>query len=178
MKSTFLAAALSVLCYSASAAQTPPTSEHGWAMRQILGDIQEMAGKPVSVSEAEIWSMLPWNTGQPLVAFAAAQFGRGGAEAGVLPEQHSQLTQASVAQLLAASADVSQALKQNMRNPRAHEAAALVLGSFGLLESAANFSDTRWVMNRMTAHLAVALALRGGSALSVDGDLASATLAA
>ena len=74
---------------------------------------------------------------------------------------------------------VSAALKRDMRNPRAHEAAALMLGAFGLRESAGGLSDTRWALNRMTAHLAVAQALRDRqSASSVDGQLANATLLA
>ena len=85
---------------------------------------------------------------------------------------------ATAAQLFAASDEVSKALKRNMRNPRAHEAAAIVLGAFGLQEAADDFSDHRWVMNRMTAHLAVAAALRGrGAPMSVDGQLAAAVLA-
>lgn len=55
----------------------------------------------------------------------------------------------------------------------------MVLGAFGLRDSAGDFSDTRWVLNRMTAHLAVATALRNGrSEPSIDGQIANATLLA
>src|SRR6185436_399603 len=69
-------------------------------------------------------------------------------------------------------------LKRDMNNPRAHEAAALVLGAFAMREAAGGMSDVRWAMNRMTAHLAVAAALRTDppSSMSEDGQLANATL--
>jgi hypothetical protein len=155
----------------------PPASEHSWAMRETLADIQEMAGKAVSTTEAQVWSMLAWTPNASLVAFAAAQFGPAVAMTEVpLRDQYPALLQASTAQLFAANDEVSQALKHNLRNPRAHEAAALILGAFGLQEAAGSMTDHRWVMNRMTAHLAVAAALRRASPVSVDGQLASATL--
>jgi len=160
-----------------SSSTTPPTSEHAWAMRETLADIQEMAGKAVSTTEAEVWSMLAWNPNASLVAFAAAQFGPAAAvTAEPLRDQYPALLQAGTAQLFVASDEVSTALKQNPRNPRAHEAAALILGAFGLQEAAGTLTDHRWVMNRMTAHLAAAAALGRGSPMSVDGQLASATL--
>jgi hypothetical protein len=72
---------------------------------------------------------------------------------------------------------VSAALKTNMRDAHAHENAALVLGAFALRESAATFSDVRWTLNRMTAHLAMAAALRGADhPPSIDGAIALVTL--
>ncbi|HEU4778893.1 MAG TPA: hypothetical protein VFS58_03345, partial [Steroidobacteraceae bacterium] len=148
-------------------------------MRETLADIQEMAGKPVSTTDAEVWSMLAWTPNASLVAFAAAQFGPAVAlSEAPLRDQYPALLQASTAQLFAASDEVSKGLKQNLRNPRAHEAAAVILAAFGLQEAAGYLTDHRWVMNRMTAHLAVAAALRRGTPMSVDGQLASATLAA
>ena len=69
------------------------------------------------------------------------------------PDQHNQLLDLTPDSILKANAVISAALKREMRNPRAHEAAALILGAFGLRESAGGLSDTRWVLNRMTAHL-------------------------
>lgn len=52
-----------------------------------------------------------------------------------------------------------------------------MLAAFALREPVGRQSDTRWAMNRMTAHLALAdYALRGDAAASIDGRLASAAL--
>ena len=152
-------------------------SEHGWAVRQTAADIQEMAGKPVA--ESDLSRLTPWTVNDKMVAFAASELGNArGAVEDTPPDQYPALVHASAAQLFAASDEVSKALKRNIRNPRAHEAAAIVLGAFGLNEAADDFSDHRWVMNRMTAHLAVAAALRGrGAPMGVDGQLAAAVLA-
>jgi hypothetical protein len=186
MKSTILAVTLAAAglgmfaepaTASGSGPSQPPTSEHAWAMRQILSDIQEMAGKPAAIPDAQVGSMIPWTPADPLTAFAAAQLGRsavGGNSA--LADQYPALIHAGTEQLFAGSAVVSAALKANMRDPKAHEAAAILLGAFGLQEAAAAFTDHRWVMNRMTAHLAVAAALRGTAPMSVDGQLARAIL--
>jgi hypothetical protein len=53
----------------------------------------------------------------------------------------------------------------------------LVIGAFALRESAGGLTDTRWALNRMTAHLAVAQAMRAGpSSTSIDGRLANVVL--
>jgi hypothetical protein len=170
MKSIIVAVGLAVV-------SPLPSSEHGWAVRQTAADIQEMAGKPVA--ESDLSGLTPWTANEKMVAFAATQLGSApGSVEDTLPDQYPALVHASAAQLFAASDEVSKALKRNMRNPRAHEAAAIVLGAFGLNEAADDFSDHRWVMNRMTAHLAVAAALRGrGAPMGVDGQLAAAVLA-
>ena len=68
----------------------------------------------------------------------------------------------SVDAILKSGAAASSALKRDMKNPRAHEAAALTLAAFAMREAAEGMSDTRWALNRMTAHLAMAQALRNG----------------
>jgi hypothetical protein len=83
-----------------------------------------------------------------------------------------QLLNLGAGPLVTTSATVSRALAADMRSPQAHEAAALTLGAFALREAAGRFADTRWAMNRMTAHLAVAAALRGDGEPSNDGRLA------
>lgn len=181
MKITILAVAAVAVLGSAqpSPLRTPYRTERAWAVQQITADIQEMAGKSGPVSW-NVGALTPWNPDAKMVAFAAAQFGSVNAIADDAPlDQYPALVQASPGYLFAASQDVSSALKQHMRNARAHEAAAIILGAFGLLEAADDFTDLRWVMNRMTAHLAVAAALRGPSGEpSIDGRLASALLAA
>jgi hypothetical protein len=72
----------------------------------------------------------------------------------------------------------SERLKGAMADPGAHEQAALVLGAFGLREAAGQFSDARLVLCRMTAHLALARALRGGARPGADGAVAEAALLA
>ena len=179
MKAIILAVILTAASLAQSPAlRTPYTTERDWAIRQITTDIQEMAGKtgPVAWNVA---ALTPWNPNDRLVAFAASQLG------GITPiseetsrDRYAAFVQASAAHLFAESEAVSKALKHNMRDPHAHEAAALILGAFGLQEAADDLSDYRWVMNRMTAHLAIAAALRGPSGVpSVDGRLAGATLA-
>lgn len=55
---------------------------------------------------------------------------------------------------------VSAKLRADLRCPGAHEEAALLIGALALREAAGVFTDTRRLISRMTAHLAVADALR------------------
>jgi hypothetical protein len=73
---------------------------------------------------------------------------------------------------------ISARLASNVRDPSAHEEAALLLGAFGLREAAYGFNDKRFVLLRMTAHLAVARALRGGALPGTAGTAAEAALLA
>lgn len=67
---------------------------------------------------------------------------------------------------------VSAWLGREPLNPSAHEEAALILGGFALRECAGSFEDVRWCLSRMTAHLALATALRGDGKLSDPGQVA------
>jgi hypothetical protein len=156
----------------------PYKSERDWAIHQTVLDIREMAGKSDVPSETDLAALTPWNVDDKMVAFAAAQLESGAAAVAAPRDQHPALLQATAANLFAASEDVSKELKRNVRNPRGHEAAAMVLAAFGMQEAADDLSDHRWVMNRMTAHLAVAAALRTpNEAMSLDGQIATAALA-
>jgi hypothetical protein len=174
------ASATQILGAPAAALETPYQTEHTWALREITGDITEIAryrGKTVP-APAALDAIIPWRP-ELLTAYAATQLGGGAAKINESDpgDQHDKLVDLSTDAILKANTAVSTALKRDMRNPRAHEAAALVLGAFGLRESAGGLSDTRWVLNRMTAHLAVAQALRDGrSPGSIDGQLANVTL--
>jgi hypothetical protein len=64
---------------------------------------------------------------------------------------------------------ISHLLEHAMLDSGAHEQAALVLGALGLREAAGGFSDVRPTLCRMSAHLAVARALRGGAVSSTAG---------
>lgn len=157
-------------------------TEYEWAIREIAADISEMAGKgsPRSDAPAVIETMVPWHP-DLMVPYAASQIGPAGV---VKPsendpgDQHETLLPMSVDAILKSNTVVSAALKRDMKNPRAHEAAALTLAAFAMREAAEGLSDTRWALNRITAHLAMAQALRNGEPASVDGQLASAALLA
>jgi hypothetical protein len=162
--------------------ETPYQSEQAWALREIAADINEIAryrARPAAPAGV-IDNVAPWHP-ELLTAYAACQLAGAPTvkrDDNDPPDQHPAFLDLTASAILTANAVVSEALARDMRNPRAHEAAALVLGAFGLRESADTLSDTRWVMNRMTAHLAVAQALRGEAAMSRDGQLATATLLA
>lgn len=69
---------------------------------------------------------------------------------------------------------ISEALSKAPLNPQLHEEAALLVGSFILREAAAEFCDTRRELCSMSAHLALARAIRTES--SSAGELAEAIL--
>jgi hypothetical protein len=71
---------------------------------------------------------------------------------------------------------VSKRLTAQVLDARAHEEAAVVAGALALRESARSFSDTRRMLARMTAHLALAQALRGQRPAGPDGHLAAALI--
>lgn len=87
-----------------------------------------------------------------------------------------KLPELSATELELANQAVSAELEKEFANPDLHEQAALVLGVFGLRESAGYFHDTRHVLCRMTAHLALARALGGGKGESAEGQLADVLL--
>jgi tetratricopeptide (TPR) repeat protein len=65
---------------------------------------------------------------------------------------------------------VSARLAADMLSAAAHEEAAFLLGAFALRENAGPFSDTRPALCRMTAHLAMAQALRGAATPGSTAD--------
>ncbi|HXB53362.1 MAG TPA: hypothetical protein VN461_01170 [Vicinamibacteria bacterium] len=71
---------------------------------------------------------------------------------------------------------ISGMLAADIRDPLAHEQAAFLLGAFGLRESAGTFSDNRRTLSRMTAHLAMAEALRQTRPISLEGTYAETLL--
>lgn len=178
----------------------PYTTEEAWIVDEIVRDITEMgsgtataspavlataqsgvysvstpATPPAATSvdlSAELWSPAAFAAvtravlGTPPSAVTTA----GGLSV------HADLLDLTALTLLATSENVSRALKGDMRDPAAHESAALTLAAFALREPVARHGDVRWAMNRMTAHLALAQALRGDTVVSVDGRLATAVL--
>jgi tetratricopeptide (TPR) repeat protein len=71
---------------------------------------------------------------------------------------------------------LSKALEKDFTNPVLHEKAAVLLGAFALREHSGTFCDTRSVLCRMTAHLAVARYLSGKNAIGINGQFAEAML--
>jgi tetratricopeptide (TPR) repeat protein len=88
----------------------------------------------------------------------------------------STLLEPSVSVLETENARISERLASDIHDPAAHEEAALLLGAFALREATYRFEDIRFLLGRMTAHLAAARALRHGAAPGPSGRVAEATL--
>jgi hypothetical protein len=73
-------------------------------------------------------------------------------------------------------AAVSRRLEAEPGDPGAHERASLLLGAFALRDCAGRSTDTRPALSRMTAHLALAWALRGNREPGLAGRFAEAVL--
>ena len=173
------------LSAQAAGAQASPLrpnykTERGWAVQEIAADIDEMTGKSRPATDAELAALVPWAPDARLLTYTKQRLGERTNDAeheGA--DQHPALLSGSLDELLQANDIVSARLARSPMSARAHETAAMVLAAFALREAASDLTDPRWAMNRMTAHLAVAGALRqGGSRMSVDGMLAGAALEA
>jgi tetratricopeptide (TPR) repeat protein len=154
-------------------------TEHQWAVRETATEIEKMSAFAESRDARPIANQLPdapWDPDAfaPLTVESFA--GRAAPSVSQHADLHPALTGLDVAALVDASAIASKALESNIRDPRAHESAALVVGAFALRDAADVLTDTRWAMNRMTAHLAVAKALRQSTGGSPDGALAEVIL--
>lgn len=183
-----------------AALAAPYTTEEAWVVDEIVRDVTEMGSGTTATSpmvlasaqpglysvspsatatatttvdlRAELWSPSAFST----LATAVLGTTPAAADAQAGPGVHADLLDLTALTLVTANQQVSRALKADLRDPAAHEAAALVLAAFALREPVARHGDTRWAMNRMTAHLALAHALRGGATGSIDGRLASVVL--
>lgn len=164
--------------------ETPYKTEQQWATGETAADLEEMAAfaakrAPSSAIPRADPSLVPWDPDAfALIARQALGNAESSSGAPSSPDVYPELANLTTQVLTAASATVSADLARDMRSARSHEAAALVLGAFALREAAERYSDVRWAMNRMAAHLAFATALRNGSAPSVDGSLARVVLMA
>jgi PDZ domain-containing protein len=181
----------------------PFTTEEAWVVDEIVRDITEMSAYPRSATPVKITAAQPGGgvfrvtvgASAPIdidlrddlwapAAFAALarQTLAGGASNRVPVSARTpafvSLVDLTPAALVNADAVISKDLASDMHDAAAHEAAALTLAGFALREAEGRMNDTRWAMNRMTAHLAMANALRESTAASVDGRLAEATLLA
>jgi tetratricopeptide (TPR) repeat protein len=79
--------------------------------------------------------------------------------------------------LVTQSERVSSALAAQMTDPVAQEDAALLFAALGMREWAGQFYDTRRMLFRLAAHLAMADAVRRGGEAGPSGQIAEATLA-
>ncbi len=178
----------------------PYTTEEAWVVDEIVRDITEMSSRragalptvlttarpgiyAVSVPasppatatvdlSAELWSPAGFSALATALLDPPSPVPAASDDVAV----HDDLLDLTATTLVNASDTVSRALKADLRDPVAHESAALVLAAFALREPVARHGDTRWAMNRMTAHLALARALRDGAVASTDGRLATAVL--
>jgi tetratricopeptide (TPR) repeat protein len=181
----------------------PYSTEEAWIIGEIVSDIAEMSSFPATLSAAPAITAIPnqafryrvsaaqgsnastdldltqdvWAP-ESFVPVAAMFLGSGPADVAERTSVHPALLELTPATLVTISKSVSNDLSRAMRNPATHEAAALTIGAFALREAAARFHDVRWSLNRMTAHLAVAAALRRDTPATVDGRLANALLLA
>lgn len=164
-----------------AALATDYKTEREWATRQTALDIEEMAAFADKRS-ARALPQLPEVAWEPDAFLVMAREAFGDAARVSLDDDIVEIYPALIAMdvptLIESSKTVSRLLAANMRNAHAHESAALVLGAFALREAADWFTDVRWSLNRMTAHLAVARALRTDDHRSPDGALANVILLA
>jgi tetratricopeptide (TPR) repeat protein len=182
--------------------QTEHQSEEGWIVTEIVRDITEMSTYAVDASaktssvkteqvrpgvyriaanavlksdlEVDLTARV-WDPDQ-FAALARASLTRArlSRTPSPSPAVHKRLVELTPLRLTRASAEISAALATRMTDPSLHESAALTVGAFAMRESARRFDDVRWSLNRMTAHLAMARALRGSSTPSLDGRIAEA----
>ena len=150
-------------------------TERDWALQQTANDIREMVMFARHVQQPLVQTSkglpaTPWDI-DAFATYASALLGDSTIPAEVPLSLHARLTDLNVRSIAASSDAATRALRANMLDPAAHEAAAIVIGAFALREAADLFTDVRWSLNRMTAHLAMARALRRDSPTS-DGALA------
>jgi tetratricopeptide (TPR) repeat protein len=181
----------------------PFTTEEAWIVDEIVRDITEMSAHPAAAPAVQIQETQPgsgmyrvsvgsrapldmdlredlWSPASFAVLARGVFAGNAAAQPSVasLAPVYTALVELTPATLVDADTSISKVLAANMRDVAAHEAAALTVAGFALREAAGRMGDTRWALNRMTAHLAVADALRGERPAGIDGRLAEATLLA
>lgn len=147
--------------------------------------VEPAAGAYQAVSAAGTWTVRPephvWSPAalEPVAAgLLAGVEARAANDAGADAEVMSALSDLRASVLQAWNERLSDALQRSPQDPALHERAAFLLGAFAFREPAGWYSDTRVEVSRMTAHLAVARALRRGESAGRSGRLAEAMIAA
>lgn len=181
-----------------------PASEEEWLVAAVSDRIAKLLSSSlpagaVTVSRATTASMVPtytvtvrpgvsqaitfgdhiWSPRAYAPLATALIAGAKGVPSGARPEASalSALLDLRASTIQKENQRVSAWLGRERLNPAAHEQAALVVGALALREAAGDFWDAGPLLNRMAAHVAVAEALRRGSAPSLDGQIAMAVLA-
>jgi hypothetical protein len=156
-----------------------PGGEEAWIAATVAAGIRgivtaatgETNEPPMRVALApHIWAPASYG---PAVAL---QIANPAASEPVDHQVRTPLATLSVSTLLQENVRMSGILARDMRSPAAHESAALLVGAFALREPSGLFGDVRPALSRMTAHLAVAYAVRRKAAETLDGALARIVL--
>jgi hypothetical protein len=140
--------------------------------------VVSVAGTPrVTIDPATfVWSPAPY------LSLAKSLLPRTGTAPRRVPPVSTRLLEAllrpSAGVLVDEDRRISAALSAKPASAAAHEEAALLLAAFALRERAAWLSDVRPALNRATAHLVLAEALRGPDPPGVEARIAAIALAA
>ena len=121
----------------------------------------DLAQKQVLGFDGSIWSPESY---QPLAVGLLQALKLGSAPASPEGTVGAAIAYPTSRALVQESDKVSKRLQQAMLDAGAHEQAALLVGSLALREAAGPFTDVRPALSRMSAHLALARALRRGTA--------------
>jgi tetratricopeptide (TPR) repeat protein len=173
--------------------QSAWATEQEWLVDRITRDIREMgalaAGRPLPPADApavkpgeirfEEYLFSPRSYG-PLARQALGGSETASARGSSRPREDARLLSALLTPkagvLVREDVALSSALEGEPRDPGAHERAALLLGAFALRDCAGSSTDTRPALTRLTAHLALARALRGAAEPGLAGRFAEAVL--
>ncbi len=182
----------------------PAASEAAWVVEGVARDIVEMSlyakdrtppGGPVAVElrgaslsvsgplvlerafapQPYVWAPRAFE-GLARGALASAGVSTPGTPSAGDAGIEARLLDAALPTLEQESTRVASMLAKDMRDATAHEEAALVIGALSLREGRGPYADVRALMSRMSAHLAMAVALRPDHRLSSSGQLAEAKL--
>ncbi len=158
--------------------QAPTVTVTTLAASPAVFSVAVNGGAPVTLRVVgHIWdprTYLPMAAALGVQPSAAAASSTAAAEASLVEG----LTEPSLAYLMAEDTRVSTALRAGPHVAVLHEQAALLLGAMALREGAGLYTDGRPAWSRLTAHLAMARAVRGVATAkpSLPGRLADAVL--
>ena len=170
----------------AMASQPKATCEEHWLVNLIVQDLHSMAqlqgagwsSPPVTQAlgpqqylikgsgeyrlelEPSVWSPKTYRGLAEAFGIQAAA----SADSSQLDQLASQLLTPTIARLEEQNQRISLALQAQPKSAQLHQQAALLLGTFGLLENGRNFYDNRVTICRMTSHLVVAAQAQAASA--------------
>ncbi len=148
----------------------PPAGKLPAYRLRFAGDASWKAPAVDLQVQEHVWAPATY---QPLAAKLLAQEGLKGKPSAGSDRLLEALTDLRADVLLAENRRLSEELAAHPLDPRLHEQAALLLGAFGLREGEGTFADLRPTLCAMSAHLALAMALRGKAPVSSEGALAS-----